>query len=248
MVSELFRTESVRRADVVFPALAFAERDGSWTSGDRRVQRFYAALPPRGQALPDWKIFARLTALLGLGAVPAGAGAVMRQIAATIPHYTGITYERLAAVEQQWPHVGGRDSYYGGTAFENSAGLGVQTPTLAEMGHVLKLGDVQSPSVASGDLLAVPVTLLYDRGSTLVRSEIMHSRLPDPYIELNVADAHLANVESGDRVALRINGHSWELTAHVSVRPPQGAALLPRGLGGPPLSRITPVSLRKLAL
>ena len=172
----------------------------------------------------------------------------MRQIAATIPHYTGITYERLAAVEQQWPHVGGRDSYYGGTAFENSAGLGVQTPTLAEMGHVLKLGDVQSPSVASGDLLAVPVTLLYDRGSTFGRSEIMHSRLSDPYIELNVADAHLANVESGDPVALRINGHSWELTARVSVRPPQGAALLPRGLGGPPLSRITPVSLRKLAL
>ncbi len=248
VVSELFSTESVRRADVVLPAQAYAERDGSFTSGDRRVQRFYPALPPRGQTLPDWKIFTRLTALLGLGAAAAGAGAVMQQIAAAIPHYTGITYERLAAVEQQWPDVGGRDSYYGGTAFENSAGLGVQTPTLAETGHFLQLGDVQSPPVESGDLLAVPVTLLYDRGSTLVRSEILHPRLPDPYVELNVADAQVANVASGDRVALCINGRTWELTARVSFRPPQGAALLPRGLGGPPLPRITPASLRKMAL
>ena len=249
VVSELFNTDSAGRADVVLPAQAFAEREGSYTSGDRRVQRFYPALPPCGESLPDWNIFVRLTALLGLGAAPAGAGEVMRQIAAAIPHYAGITYERLAAVEEQWPHVGGRDSYYGGTSFENSAGLGVQTPTLVEMGHVPQLKDVQPPPpLASGDLLAVPVTLLYDRGSTLVRSEIMHPRLPDPYIELNVADAHRAKVSSGDRVELRINGHAWELAARVSVRPPQGAVLIPHNLGGPTLQRITPVSLRKVAL
>ena len=246
VVSELFSTESARRADVVLPAQAFAEREGSYTSGDRRVQRFYPALPARGQTLPDWQVFARLSETLGLGAAPTGAAAVMRQIAAAIPHYAGITFERLAAVEQQWPHVGGRDSYYGGASFPNTAGLGVQTPTRAEMGHDLPRGDVHPPAVASGDLLAVPVTLLYDRGSAIARSEIMHPRLPEAYIELNMADANRADVGSGDRVALRVNGHDWELAARVSDRPPQGAVLLPRSLGGPPLACITPAVLRKV--
>ena len=114
------------------------------------------------------------------------------------------------------------------------------------MGHDLPRGDVHPPAVASGDLLAVPVTLLYDRGSAIARSEIMHPRLPEAYIELNMADANCANVGSGDRVALRANGHDWELAARVSDRPPQGAALLPRSIGGPPLARITPVVLRKV--
>jgi predicted molibdopterin-dependent oxidoreductase YjgC len=70
--------------------------------------------------------------------------------------------------------------------------------------------------------------------------------LPEAYIELNMADANCANVGSGDRVALRVNGHDWELAARVSDRPPQGAALLPRSIGGPPLARITPVVLRKV--
>ncbi len=47
-------TELAKEADVVLPALSFAEREGTFTSGDRRVQRFYRALPPHGQAKPDW--------------------------------------------------------------------------------------------------------------------------------------------------------------------------------------------------
>ena len=57
---------------------------------------------------------------------------------------------------------------------------------------------------------------------------------------------HMADVGSGDRVALRVNGHDWELAARVSDRPPQGAVLLPRSLGGPPLACITPAVLRKV--
>ena len=246
VISELFKTDTASRADVVLPAQAFVEREGSYTSGDRRVQRFYPALPARGDAMPDWNIFVRLTALLGLGTVPAGAGAVMRQIAADVPRYDGISYERLADVEEQWPHVGGRDSYYGGTAFENSAGLGLQTPTLAEMGHQVQPGNVEPPSVESGEFLVVPITLLYDRGSMLLRSKIMHQRLPEPYIELNVVDAERAGVGAGDRVALRVNGHDWEMATRVSTSPPEGVILFPRSLAGPLLPRTMVASLRKL--
>ena len=66
IVQELFLTETAKLADVVLPAQAYTERDGSFTSGERRVQRFYPAVPPRGEARPDFAITAGIAAGLGL--------------------------------------------------------------------------------------------------------------------------------------------------------------------------------------
>ena len=66
IVQELFLTETAKLADVVLPAQAYTERDGSFTSGERRVQRFYPAVPPRGEARPDFAITAQIAAELGL--------------------------------------------------------------------------------------------------------------------------------------------------------------------------------------
>ena len=60
IVQELFLTETAKLADVVLPAQAYTEREGSFTSGERRVQRFYPAVPPRGQARPDFAITAQV--------------------------------------------------------------------------------------------------------------------------------------------------------------------------------------------
>ena len=60
IVQELFLTETAKLADIVLPAQAYTERDGSFTSGERCVQRFFPAVPPRGQARPDFAITARL--------------------------------------------------------------------------------------------------------------------------------------------------------------------------------------------
>ena len=73
-----------------------------------------------------------------------------------------------------------------------------------------------------------------------------HQRLPEPYIELNVVDAERAGVGAGDRVALRVNGHDWEMATRVSTSPPEGVILFPRSLAGPLLPRTMVASLRKL--
>jgi NADH-quinone oxidoreductase subunit G len=60
VVQELTMTDTARRADVVLPAQSFVERQGTFTTGERRVQRFYPAIRPQGEALPDFEILARI--------------------------------------------------------------------------------------------------------------------------------------------------------------------------------------------
>jgi NADH-quinone oxidoreductase subunit G len=132
VVQDQVLTETAsRRADVVLPSAAWAECDGTFTSGERRVQRFYAAVPPQGKA--DFQIAAELGARLGVE-LPAQAAEVMQEIARTVPAYHDVTYARLAQVETQWPIVGDRDLYFGGTAHKNEHGLGLQLRAAPDRG------------------------------------------------------------------------------------------------------------------
>jgi NADH-quinone oxidoreductase subunit G len=125
IVQGIFLTETTKLADVVLPAQAFAERDGSYTSGERRVQRFYPATPPLGESKADYAITAAIAEATGLEVEGRSARLVMDRLAATVPAFTGISYRKLAEVTEQWPIVGRGDLYYGGTTYENSQGLGV---------------------------------------------------------------------------------------------------------------------------
>jgi NADH-quinone oxidoreductase subunit G len=125
IVQELFLTGTAKLADIVLPAQAYTERDGSYTSGERRVQRFYPAVPAISETKADYAITALIAKELGLGLESQSVSLVMDKIAASIPAFTGITYGKLAEVTEQWPIIGRSDLYYGGTSYQNSQGLGV---------------------------------------------------------------------------------------------------------------------------
>jgi NADH-quinone oxidoreductase subunit G len=228
VVQELFLTETARAADVVLPAAAWAERDGTFTNGERRVQRFYPAVPAKGK--PDFQIAAEIGEQVGV-ALPKFASLVFNEIAQSVPAYAGLTYAELAKVEKQWPDVGGVDLYYGGASFTNEQGLGVQLPSGAERGLAVTTHEVKTHEPKSAGLTLVPITVLYDRGTTFVRSLLMHPRLPLPYVELNSADAAKLDVQDGDTVKVTLNGASVEVTARVDGRAPEGVALMPESLG-----------------
>ena len=102
----------------------------------------------------------------------------------------GLSYTRLAETHEQWPIVGRGDLYYGGTTYENSQGLGVQLTPVAQNGTSIPLGWVQPVELeqAAGSLLAVPVTRLYDRGSTVLPSAMLGLRIGEPTIALHPVD------------------------------------------------------------
>ena len=125
IVHELFLTETAKLADVVLPAQAFTERDGSYTSGERRVQRFYPAVRPLGESKADYAITALLGKELGMDIEGSSSALVMNRLAAMVSAFSGISYGKLAETTEQWPLIGRSDLYYGGTSYQNSQGLGV---------------------------------------------------------------------------------------------------------------------------
>jgi NADH-quinone oxidoreductase subunit G len=251
VVQELFLTETASLADVVLPAQAYSERDGSYTNGERRVQRFFPAIPALGLALPDFSITARVGAALGLDLEGSSPLLAFDRIAASLPDYAGLSYIQLSEVTEQWPIVGRGDLYYGGTTYENSQGLGVQLGSAAERGASLTQVEVKTaPLPATGGLLAVPVTRLYDRGQLVLPSELLASRIPQPYVLLNPADAEQIKISDGKAVQLLL-GEAGTASALVIARldeqVPPGAVLVPRSMGLPVWDPI-PVKLRPAAV
>ena len=231
IVQELFLTETAKLAEVVLPAQAYTERDGSFTSGLRRVQRFYPAVPPRGQARPDFAITAQIAAELGLELEARSASRLMEKLAASIEAFSGVSYLKLAEVTSQWPIVGRGDLYYGGTTYENKQGLGVQlplTPGPSPDGRgVRSAGEFLRPD--DDQWLAVPVTRLYDRGITVVTSGLLQPHIGEASVILHPNAAKSLGVKSGD--LLNFNG--MEARAVVDETVPASVVLVPRSMGLP---------------
>ncbi|MCK4741511.1 MAG: molybdopterin-dependent oxidoreductase, partial [Anaerolineales bacterium] len=234
VVQELFMTQTAELADVVLPAESFIEREGTFTSGERRVQRFYPAVKALGEAKADWRIITSLAANLGLELESSSAAAVFLQIADSNEAYTKLSYQSLAEVEEQWPPVGENDLYFGGTTFKNRQGLGVQLAPAAEKDQSIKIQWSVPPEFKSKKgLLLVPVVELYDRGATVMPSEILHPRLASPLLRMSLKDAKSVGVVQGAQVELLIDGRTEELQAIAEEGVPDGVVLLGRGLGVP---------------
>ena len=104
VVQDYTLTSTAKLAHVVLPAATFAESDGTFTNGERRVQRLNQALEPRGQSRPDWWIICQLAQQMeGRGFAFRHPSQVMQEIALAAPHYRGVSWERLGSQGLQWP-------------------------------------------------------------------------------------------------------------------------------------------------
>jgi len=242
VVQELYLTATAERADVVFPAQSFIEREGTFTSGEGRVQRFYPAVPAQGETRPDWWMVASLGARLNGSTAPASAAACMDEIARDVPAYAGISYQALSEVREQWPLVGGGDLYFGGTAYANRQGLGVKLSSDVELGAPAEMPWPEPPVRPTGaGLLLIPVYRLYDRGTTLLPSTLLEPHRAARQIELNPMDARALGASDGSRLEIEWDGRVESCSAAVSEQVPAGAALVPRSSG---LSLLTPTRAR----
>ncbi|OGO18666.1 MAG: NADH dehydrogenase (quinone) subunit G [Chloroflexi bacterium RBG_16_48_8] len=239
IVQELFHTSTVERAEIVFPAQSFIERDGTYTSGQRIVQRFFKAVGGYGECLPDWQIVAKLGRSLGVELNDTSAAGVMRQIAEEISDYKVLDYRSLARVEDQWPPVGDMDKYFGGTAYKNRQGLGLQLAPASELGEAFVASWTDPRELQEGEgFLLVPVTVLYDQGTTVIPSKVLESRLPTLKILLNSTDVAYLHLAGQSEVEVRLNGWVKRLPFEILESVPQGTALLPRSLGMPLLAPV----------
>jgi NADH-quinone oxidoreductase subunit G len=229
IIQELFLTETAKLADIILPAQAYTERDGSFTSGERRVQRFYPAVPPRSQARPDFAITAQVAAKLDLEIESHSAAHVMDRLASSVKAFSGISYLKLAEVAEQWPIVGRSDMYYGGTTYANKQGLGVHL-ALAPLPSLSGNG-VQGQTLRPDEdqWLAVPVTRLFDRGITVRTSELLQPHIGEPNVILHPGTARSLDIQPGDLLEL----NETHARAVLDETVPASVVLVPRSMGLP---------------
>ncbi|UCF31064.1 MAG: NADH-quinone oxidoreductase subunit NuoG [bacterium] len=104
VVQELFLTETALRADVVLPAVSTAEKNGTLTSMERRIQRTQRAIEGVGHSMPDWRIFSQLGTACGKEVMKyVNAAEVLEEIAEVVPYYSGVSHRILADNGLQWP-------------------------------------------------------------------------------------------------------------------------------------------------
>ena len=236
VVQELFLTATARLADIVLPARAYTERSGTYTSGERRLQRFCPAVPPHGQARPDFVITAQIAKDIGLELEGRSVSLVMDGIAATIPAFAGISYRKLSAVAEQWPVIGRGDLYYGGTTYENVQGLGVQLVPAVQRGEVARIPEAHLVSALrpqEGQWLLLPVTRLYDNGIMVSTSGLLRGRIGAAYLALHPQAARRIGVEAGGLAEVKLDGVVAKVKVVLDETVSASVALLPRSMGIP---------------
>ena len=236
IVQDLFLTETAKLADVVLPAQAFTEREGSFTSGERRVQRFYPAVPPLPGTRPDFSIIAQIATRFGRHLEDKAASLVMLEIAEHVAGYAGLTYQKLSEVEEQWPLVGRSDLYYGGTSYENIQGLGVQlVPRVAQdrFKDLLHITPPPALEIPEGHLRIVPLSFLYDSGKLISHSGLLENRMVKKVIWLNPQTAQKAGLSEDGFARISVNGYSEKLEIVLDQKLPEDVVLVPRHIGLP---------------
>ncbi|MGB3903848.1 MAG: molybdopterin-dependent oxidoreductase, partial [Anaerolineae bacterium] len=224
VVQDLFFTETGRFADIIFPATSFAEREGTFTNTERRVQRVRKALDPPGEAKEDAWIVAELARrVIALGAATpsedaphagweyGSAADVMAEVNALSPIYAGITYRRLEEGAQlQWPVP---DEDHPGTPILHvgkfSRGLG----QFAGVEHAPpdELPDDEYPLM----LTTGRVIYHWHGGEMTRRARSLAAMYPEALIEIHPHDAQDAGI--GDGELMKVSSRRGEIVAKAEV-------------------------------
>jgi len=231
---DILETATTEMANVVLPAQAYTEREGSLTSGERRVQRFYLAVPVKGDAKPDYAIASQIAKQMGIILEGSSVRVVFDLLVNSVEAFAELSYEKLAAVHGQWPIVGRGDLYYGGTTYENTQGLGAQLAPTAQNGKAVHIPKVRKEAALrpkEKELLAVPVNKLYDLGVTVNPSQGLKQRVGEAFVALHPDTAEKLGVEAGKQVKISFDGASGEALVKLDDTISTGVALIPRSMG-----------------
>ena len=241
IVQDILATATTRLAEIVLPAAATTEREGTYTSGERRVQRFYPAVPARLDAKPDFSITAAIAKKCGEELEGRSALLVMKKLIAQEASFAGLSYDKLSEVSEQWPKVGQGDLYYGGTSYQNTQGFGAHLSLSGAApaaqpasGHgVVLVPARERPALKAGELLAVPVTKLYDQGTTVTPAALLKSHIGEASVAVHPVTAQKIGLLIGGQATLRLDGIEAEVKIRFDESISASVVLVYRSFGFP---------------
>lgn len=192
---DLFLSETAAFADVVLPACSFAEKDGTFTNTERRVQRVRKALTPIGDSRPDWQIFMELMRKLGYDRYYLDPSEIMDEIRELVPSYAGISYERIEDEGIQWPCL---TEDHPGTKYlhKEKISRGIGLLALIESKDPAELVSKDYPYI-----LTTGRNLYHYHTRTMTGlNEGIEKLVGDSYVEISPILASRLGIENGDRI------------------------------------------------
>ena len=216
VVQELFLTETAQLADVVLPAVSWAEQDGTFTNVERRVQRAPKAVTnPQSKAAADWMILTHLATRMGAEWAYRDAQSISAEISHVVPIYAGIDWQSIGDQGLQWDATQVRAQ-----------------PTLRKV--------EQQPMERSGDypLALYAGTVAYDGGDLFALTGAMHEMRYPAAVNLNAADAEALGVGDGSAVVVKSRNGSLSLVAAINAQVQPGTAWIPESLQEAPVGAL----------
>ena len=221
VVQDIFLTETAALADVVLPSASFAEKDGTFTNTERRVQRIRKVVNAPGEAKPDWEIIAGISTKMGYLMNYSSVKEIFEEIAKVTPSYAGISYERIEKEGIQWPCP---TPEHQGTKFLHkekfSRGLGLFHAI--EYIPPAELPDKEYPLILSTGR----VLYHYHTGTMTRRAVGPNERCPESLIEIHPADAVKFGVNDGQMVKVTSRRGTVEAKAQITQKSPQGTIFM----------------------
>lgn len=208
VVQDIFMTETAKYADVFLPATCYAEKDGTFTNTERRVQRVRKAVEAPGEARLDWEIICDIAQRMGCDMRYGSSEEIFNEMRSLTPSYAGITYERIDKVGLQWPcpteeHPGTKFLHSG--RFPRGKGLmqGIEHQAPAEV------PDAEYP------VLLTTGRMLYHYNIMTRNSKNLDTLRPCELAEVNPVDAAKIGVGEGDYI--RVSSRRGSAIARVTL-------------------------------
>ncbi|MFB3765955.1 MAG: formate dehydrogenase subunit alpha [Methanotrichaceae archaeon] len=239
---DIFPTETTELADVVLPAASFAEKDGTFTSTERRIQRVNKAVEPIGHSRAEWEIVSRLLSMFGIKANYSSPADIMDEIASLSPNYGGVHYGRLGINGLQWPCP---DSNHPGTEILHAEKFPIGLARFRAVEHrdPQELPDDEYPFI----LTTGRSQYHFHTGTMTRRTSLLDREVPLPTVEISMRDAEKLGIRNGQRVIVESRRGHLYMDAKVSPEIPEKMLFIPFHFNEAPANALTLQALDPLS-
>lgn len=238
VVQDIFLTETAQIADVVLPSKCFAEKDGTFSNTERRVQRIRKAVEPPGEAKDDWAIICDISSRMGFPMIYENSQAIMEEIAKVTPSYAGITYDRIKDVGLHWPcpnldHPGtpilhseqftrGKGLFHGIDYIPPNERVDNDYPVYLTTGRVI---------------------YQYHTGTMTMKTEGLNECAPECFVEISLEDAEKYNLENKSLINIASRRGAIKARLMVSSKAVTGTIFMPFHFAKAAVNRLTNAAL-----
>jgi len=244
VVQEIFLSETASLADVVLPATSFAEKDGTFTNTERRVQRVRKVLEPVGDAKADWMIISEIGRRMGYEEQfsYSDPSEIMDEIASLTPSYGGISYGRIEEVGLQWP-CPNRD--HPGTPYLHKDGF---TRGKGAFSVVMYRPSMELPDDEYPFILTTGRILCHFHTGTMTRKVPGLNYLRnEELVEINPEDGRALGIEDGDLVEVASRRGTVRAKAKITEKSSEGVAFMTFHFAETPTNVLTNPALDPVA-